>query len=131
MITILPMADGERKAQILAQYPQISGRGDVIAMAEQDEEFGTAVLSVEGDVVRIWDITVNGQALSALDMMGKLTADSLMRAAASYGENFGAAHIQAYVPALEAFLETKGFQKGEDCMETPMTTIVHRTKPRD
>lgn len=129
MITILPMKDALRKQQILAGYPAISGKADVIVMCEKEAEFGTAVLAVDGAILKIFDITVNGQDLTALDGMGNLVADSLMRSAASYGENFGANRIEAYVPALSGFLEAKGFTPEDGCMATPMTTIVHRTNP--
>lgn len=130
MITILPMEDGVRKQEILHRFPSISGSKDVIVMREQEEEFGTAVLSIEDGVLKILDITVNGQRLSELDPMGKMVADSLMRSAASYGETYGAVEIAAYLPELESFLESKGFRKAEGKMVTPMQTIVHRTKPK-
>ena len=131
MITILPMQDEARKQSMLAGYPGISGRADVIVMEEKELEYGSAVLSVEGTVLKIYDITVCGQSLSALDMTGKFVADSLMRSAASYGEHHGATRIESYVPELNDFLQKKGFDAEEGCMATPMSTIVHRTKPRE
>lgn len=130
MITILPMQDGDRKRELLSAYPTLSGRMDVIVMAEKEEEFGTAVLCVDGSVVRILSITVNGQEPESYDMMGKMVADSLLRSAASYGETNGAERIEAYLPKLERFLETKGFVKTDTCMATPMSTIVHRKNPQ-
>ena len=125
MITILPMKDEAKKAAILSAYQQITGKADVIAMCEGEEEFGRAVIALDGTVLKIYDIIVNGQEPDALDMMGKMTADSLMRSAASYGEHFGADRIEAYVPALADFLQRKGFKEENGCMATPMSTIVH------
>ena len=125
MITILPMKDEARKAAVLSAYPEITGRADVIAMCEGEEEFGTAVLALDGTVLKIYDVLVKGQDRANLDMMGKITADSLMRSAASYGEHFGADRIEAYVPELSDFLRAKGFKEENGCMATPMSTIVH------
>lgn len=125
MITVLPMKEEAKKAAILQAYPEITGKADVIVMSEGEEVFGTAVLAVDGTVLKIYDIRINGQDSASLDMMGKLTADSLMRSAASYGEHFGADRIEAYVPALNAFFASKGFQEENGCMATPMSTIVH------
>ena len=131
MITILPMEDTARKQAILAEYPRISGKADVIVMAEKALEYGSAVLSLDGTVLKLYGITVCGQSLSELDMTGKFVADSLMRSAASYGEHHGATRIESYIPALNDFLEKKGFTLEDGCMATPMSTIVHRTKPRE
>ena len=131
MITILPMDDPVKKQSMLAAYPQISGEADVIVMAEKELEYGSAVLSVDGTVLKIYDITVCGQSLSSLDMTGKFVADSLMRSAASYGEHHGAVRIEVYIPELNDFLQQKGFAPEETCMATPMSTIVRRTKPKE
>lgn len=127
MITILPMKDDARKTAVLSAYPEITGKADVIAMCDGEEEFGTAVLALDGTVLKIYDIIVSGQDLSALDMMGKITADSLMRSAASYGEHFGADRIEAFVPALRDFFRAKGFKEENGCMAAPMSVIVHYT----
>ena len=131
MITILPMDDAVKKQAVLANYPQAGGLADVIVMEEKELEYGSAVLSVEGTVLKIHDIIVCGQSLEALDMTGKFVADSLMRSAASYGEHHGAVRIEAYIPALNDFLQQKGFTVEDACAATPMSTIVHRTKPRE
>ena len=75
MITILPMDDAAKKQAVLANYPQAGGLADVIVMEEKELEYGSAVLSVEGTVLKIYDIAVCGQSLSALDMTGKFVAD--------------------------------------------------------
>ncbi len=131
MITILPMEDSAGKARILSRFPATGGRTDVIVMREKDEVFGTAVLAVDGGVVQLWDVAVSGQDLASLDGMGRLVADSLVRAAASYGETFGAVRIEAYLPALSAVLAQQGFVPAQGCMAAPMSAIVRRTKPRE
>lgn len=129
MITILPMADERRKGAILSRYPYLRGQGDVMVMAEKAEELGTVVLSVDGNVLRMYDLTVAGQKLEALDGMGQIVADSLMRAAASYGETKGARQVVSHVKGLEGFLMQKGFHEEDGDMVTKMSNLIHRCKP--
>ena len=109
MITILPMEDQQQKKAVLSRYPMLSGKGDVMVMAEKSDILGTVVLSVDGTVLRMYDMTVSGQSLKTLDSMGKMIADSLMRAAASYGETNGAEQVISHVAELAWFFAQKGF----------------------
>ena len=51
MITILPMEDQQQKKAVLSRYPMLSGKGDVMVMAEKSDILGTVVLSVDGTVL--------------------------------------------------------------------------------
>ena len=129
MITILPMKDEVRKGEILKNFPERSGLSDVLVMGEKDELLGTAVLCVDGKLLKLLDLSVAGQVLTSLDPAGKMIADSLMRAAASYGENHGASEIELYVPELDDFWAAKGFEEKDGCRAAPMSHIVHVKKP--
>lgn len=129
MITILPMEREQEKAAILSRYPTLSGKGDVMVMAEKEDVLGTVVLSVDKTTLHIYDLTVSDQSLNTLDSMGKVIADSLMRAAASYGEVNGAERVLSHVEGLAEFFAQKGFTEAEDGMTIPMNRIVHRCKP--
>lgn len=129
MITILPMKDENRKEEILRNYPEKDGLCDVLVMGEKEELLGTAVLCVADKTMRLLDLSVSGQVLTSLDPMGKMVADSLMRAAASYGENHGAEQISLEVPELDSFWASKGFAEKDGCRVAPMEHIVHTKKP--
>lgn len=131
MITILPMADEKRKAEILSSYPMVAAKQDVLVMAEAEEELGYVVLAVDHTNLKLLDMTVSGSSLTDLTPMAAMVADSLLRGAASYGEHFGAERILAYLPQLAPFLIGKGFQREGDCLALPMSAIVRRTKPRE
>lgn len=131
MITILPMEDTLQKAAILAQYPNICGRGDVLEMREKDTLFGTIVVAVDGKTLCIYNMTVSGESWGSLDAMGKLTADSLLRSAASYGEHFGADVIVAEKGPFVSFLQIKGFVEENDILTAPMSAFVHWHRPAE
>ena len=84
---------------------------------------------MDGTVLRMYDMTVSGQSLKTLDSMGKMIADSLMRAAASYGETNGAEQVISHVAELAWFFAQKGFLEEAEGMVSPMNRIVHRCKP--
>jgi hypothetical protein len=61
MITILPMADEKRKAEILSSYPMVAAKQDVLVMAEAEEELGYVVLAVDHTNLKLLDMTVSGR----------------------------------------------------------------------
>lgn len=128
MITILSMKDEKRKEEILRNYPEKDGLCDVLVMSEKEDVLGTAVLCVADKTLRLLDLSVAGQVLTSLDPMGKMIADSLMRASASYGENHGAQQISLQVPELDDFWASKGFAEKDGCRVAPMGHIVHTKK---
>ncbi|MCI9576171.1 MAG: hypothetical protein HFJ84_05825 [Clostridiales bacterium] len=124
MIRILPLKDETKKRERLASVPTLGGHGEILSMQDGREEIGWAAVNLQASVLRIYRMHLSGQTLSALDSEGKSNVDSLMRAAASYGANFGAYRIEIYEPELLDFFCAKGFTKQDGCAAAPMTLII-------
>ena len=60
MITILPMEDQQQKKAVLSRYPMLSGKGDVMVMAEKSDIFVTMLLPADATGLDLYDPTVHG-----------------------------------------------------------------------
>ena len=102
MIEILPMKDRER-----------------------EQTLGTVALELEGGVLRILQLAAEGYDFSEAPKGETIfILDSLMRSAASYGENFGADSIETAFPDFFGFFRARGFDSDDTHAFTPMSTIV-------
>ena len=124
MITILPLQDETKKRERLAGIPGLGKDGEILSMQDGREEIGWAAVDLQASVLRIHQMHLFGQTLSAWNQEGNINADSLMRGAASYGAHFGAYRIEIYQPELLDFFCAKGFTKEDNCVAAPMTLIV-------
>lgn len=125
MIEILPMPDREQERSILAEIDGAGPEARVLAMVERGETLGTAALELNGSVLRILRLTAGGYDFSAAPKGETVfILDSLMRSAASYGENFGADRIETAFPDFYGFFKARGFDCDESHAFTPMSTIV-------
>ena len=125
MIEILPMTDREQEREILAEIPGAGPEARVLAMRERGETLGTAALELDGGTLRILRLSAEGYDFSQAPAGETIfVLDSLMRSAASFGENFGADRIETAFPDFFGFFKARGFDCDETHAFTPMSTIV-------
>ena len=125
MIEILPMQDREREREILKGIKGAGPQARVLAMCERGQTLGTAALELEGAVLRILQLTAEDYDFSEAPRGETVfLLDSLMRSAASYGENFGAVSIETAFPDFFGFFRARGFDCDDTHAFTPMSTIV-------
>lgn len=94
-------------------------------MTDGAETLGNVIVAVEKGELRILRFVLEGYGMGAPpDMEQIFILDSLMRAAASYGENNGAVHITLTFPDFYDFFKKRGFQEEDGVVGTPMSTIV-------
>ncbi len=124
MIQVLPMEDREREKKLL---DGIEGEGErrVLMMTDRGEETGWAAVSLDKGVLRILKLTAIGYDFSRKPQGEEaFILDTLVRSAASYGENFGAAFIETAFPDFFGFFAARGFETDDSHAFTPMSTIV-------
>ena len=125
MIEILPMEDRERERELLGDVETIGGVPRVLLMADRGKPLGHVVVETAGTVLRILRLEAAGYDF-AQKPQGETVfiLDSLMRAAASYGETLGAQSIETAFPDFFGFFHNRGFDTDEAHAFTPMGTIV-------
>lgn len=125
MIEILPMADREQEHTILEGINGAGPDSRILAMCERGDTLGTVALELDGAVLRILRLTAEGYDFTeAPKGEAVFILDSLMRSAASYGENFGANRIETAFPDFFGFFKARGFDSDDAHAFTPMSTIV-------
>lgn len=79
-------------------------------MSSGDEELGYVVADICASVVRMLAMTIAGcEDFNSLSPDACMCADSMMRAAASYGANNGAYKIESHIAALNLLYASAGF----------------------
>lgn len=125
MIEILPMEDREKERAILEGIDCAGPQARVLAMCERGNTLGTAAVELDGAMLRILRLTAEGYDFSQAPKGETVfILDSLMRSAASYGENFGAVRIETAFPDFFGFFRARGFDSDDTHAFTPMSTIV-------
>lgn len=126
MIEILPMSDRNRERELLAQVKGASEAARILAMTERGGTLGWAAVDLTGGTLKILALEAQGYDFSRKPQGEEVfVLDSLMRSAASYGENFGADRIETGFPDFFNFFKARGFDVDETHAFTPMSTIVH------
>ena len=83
---------------------------EILVMSEEGREFGYVLIDIKSSVVRMLKIEIFGcNDLSNMDSHSRMCADSMMRAAASYGATVGAYQIESKIDALEDYFCSVGF----------------------
>lgn len=128
MLTILPMEDREREEELLKSLPaEKEDNARVLMMCDGQEELGWVAVDMVHSVLRMLHIEVPGAEPDKLSGEAVFVADSLMRAAASYGATVGAYRICSMEPAYNEFLRLRGFTPSETGAYTDLGTIVKYT----
>lgn len=126
MIEILPMTDRDKEQELLAQVKDATGETRVLTMTERGDTLGWTAVDLTGGTLRILALEAQGYDFSRKPEGEEIfILDSLMRSAASYGENFGADKIETGFPDFFNFFKARGFDVDETHAFTPMSTIVH------
>ena len=128
MLQIVPMQEKDREKEICLAVAGADADSRVLVMTDGAEELGYVVVSIRDAVLYIHEFCVGGKKDFSLEKPGMeevFILDTLMRSAASFGENNGADHIRTTFPDFHSFFKLRKFDVAEDHAETPMTTIVH------
>jgi len=125
MIEILPMDDREREKELLSGLPVGDGEPRVLAMKDRGEVLGYAAVELCGETLRILKLEAAGYSFQQKPQGEEaFILDSLVRAAASYGETFGAGKIETAFPDFHGFFKARGFGADEGHAFGPMGLIV-------
>ena len=127
MLTILPLQDGEEKSALLRQRPEAGADAEVLVMKDRGETLGWTAVDVRDSCVRMLRVRGADGSLPA-GPEGRFLADSLMRAAASFGANHGAYRIFCLDPEAGPLLEVSGFRREGRAFAQDLGEIVHVTK---
>ena len=126
MIEILPLADREREKELLAAVEGAGPEARVLAMADRGEELGTVAVELRDGALHILQMRAGGYDFSRKPQGEEaFILDTLLRSAASWGENFGAGEIVTAFPDFFGFFQARGFAVDDSHAFTPMSTIVH------
>ena len=125
MIEILPMQDREQEKELLRQVEAAGENARILAMTERGTLLGWAAVELEDKVLRILKLSAGNYSFTDPPAGEEsFILDTLVRSAASYGENFGANFIETTFPDFHRFFASRGFSVGETSVSTPMSTIV-------
>jgi hypothetical protein len=94
-------------------------------MSDDANELGYVVVDIRASVVRMLAMQVNGcEDLRNRTPDVRICADSMMRAAASYGANNGAYKIESHILPLNDFYTSIGFKMEHDIASCNLTNII-------
>lgn len=125
MIEILPMEDRGQEKALLEGLEANGGAARVLVMADRGEALGHVAVELSGTALRILRMEAAGYGFSQKPQgEAAFVLDSLMRAAASYGEALGARSIETAFPDFFGFFHNRGFETDGAHAFTPISTIV-------
>lgn len=101
-------------------------KGRVLQMKDGGSSVGYVIVDLEENVLHLRKLSAAGYAFSE-PPQGEtaFVLDTLMRSAASYGEDHGADSIVTDFPDFFGFFQHRGFDVDKTHAFTPMSTIVH------
>ncbi len=101
-------------------------KGRMLVMKDGGVPVGSVIVCMEDKVLHIAHLSVKGYDFTnSPDSETVFILDTLMRSAASYGEDHGADTILTDFPDFFDFFRLRGFDVDETHAFTPMSTIVH------
>ena len=119
------MADREREKELLAAVEGAGPEARVLAMTDRGEELGTAAVELRDGTLHILQMRAGEYDFSRKPQGEEaFILDTLLRSAASWGENFGAGEIVTAFPDFFDFFKARGFAADDTHAFTPMSTIV-------
>ncbi len=92
-------------------------------MSEAGKESGYVVIDIKASTVRMLRMEQNSNQLKS-NREGLMLADSLMRAAASYGASVGAYQIESLVEEWQEYYQSAGFLFLQNRLLCPLEKIV-------
>lgn len=119
------MADREREKELLAAVEGAGPEARVLAMTDRGEELGTVAVELRDGTLHILQMRAGDYDFSRKPQGEEaFILDTLLRSAASWGENFGAGEIVTAFPDFFDFFKARGFAADDTHAFTPMSTIV-------
>ncbi len=119
------MADREREKELLAAVEGAGPEARVLAMTDRGEELGTVAVELRDGTLHILQMRAGEYDFSRKPQGEEaFILDTLLRSAASWGENFGAGEIVTAFPDFFDFFKARGFASDDSHAFTPMSTIV-------
>lgn len=119
------MADREREKELLAAVEGAGPEARVLAMTDRGEELGTVAVKLRDGTLHILQMRAGEYDFSRKPQGEEaFILDTLLRSAASWGENFGAGEIVTAFPDFFDFFKARGFAADDTHAFTPMSTIV-------
>ena len=119
------MADREREKELLAAVEGAGPEARVLAMTDREEELGTVAVELRDGTLHILQMRAGEYDFSRKPQGEEaFILDTLLRSAASWGENFGAGEIVTAFPDFFDFFKARGFASDDSHAFTPMSTIV-------
>lgn len=120
------MEDRDEERKLLSTVESAGGEARVLAMKDRGEVLGYAAVELKEDCLCILKLSAGNYDFSRKPQGEEIfVLDTLMRSAASYGENFGAVKITTAFPDFFGFFQARGFETDEAHAFTPMSTVVH------
>ncbi|MBW7573993.1 hypothetical protein [Caproiciproducens faecalis] len=121
----MELKDKERIARILQTIPDAENNAQILIMSEGDNELGYVAVDMQSSVIRMLKMEIFGcENLAILDDYGRLCADSMLRAAASYGATIGAYRIESRIEALQEFFSGCGFIQSTHKFISPLSNFI-------
>lgn len=124
------MDEKDREADVLRATAGAGAEARVLVMTDGADELGYVVAGVYGQTVSIHAFSVAGKtdfSAEKPDAQTTFILDTLLRAAASFGEVHGASSIRTDFPDFFGFFAKRGFEAHDTYAEAPMSVIVHYT----
>ncbi len=119
------MADREREKELLAAVEGAGPEARVLAMTDRGEVLGTVAVELRDGTLHILQMRAGEYDFSRKPQGEEaFILDTLLRSAASWGENFGAGEIVTAFPDFFDFFKARGFASDDSHAFTPMSTIV-------
>lgn len=119
------MENREEEKKLLEEVGAAAEGSRVLLMEDRGDPVGHVVAYLEGETLHIQSLHAQGYDFSRRPQGEEaFILDTLMRSAASYGENNGAQAIATDFPDFFGFFKSRGFETDESHAFTPMSTIV-------
>lgn len=100
--------------------------GHVLLMKDGGTPVGSVIVSLDNTTLHIARLSAKGYDFTSVpESETVFILDTLMRSAASYGEDHGADQIVTDFPDFFDFFRLRGFDVDETHAFTSMSTIVH------
>jgi len=94
-------------------------------MMDGKRELGYVAVDMQSSVIRMLKMEIAGcESLEELDAHGRLCADSMLRAVASYGAAIGAYRMESRIDGLQEFLSGCGFLWSNDKFTSPLSNFI-------
>ena len=119
------MKNRTRAGQITQTVHDAETDAEVLLMCDGLNELGYVVIDMRSSIIRMLKMEVFGcNDLTNLNEQSRMYADSMMRAAASYGATIGAYQIESRIDGLEYFFHSVGFNTSDDKLLSPLSNFI-------